>query len=122
MVLGGPTIASAQDSAATPVESYTADVRVERNGTLRVAETLKPAGDGGPVERRLVTREHLLDDVDHVVQVVNVEAKVGGATVPTVTTVAGDVTTITVQGKDKTGDVTLTYDVRGAVSQTETGT
>ncbi|HEY6740330.1 MAG TPA: DUF2207 domain-containing protein, partial [Actinopolymorphaceae bacterium] len=101
---------------------YAAEVHVEQDGTLRVAETLKTAGTSGAIERRLVTRAHLLDDVDHVVEVAEVKAKVGGATVPTVTTVAGDVTTITVQGKDKTGDVTLTYEVRGAVWQTEAGT
>ncbi|WP_020576503.1 DUF2207 domain-containing protein [Actinopolymorpha alba] len=131
-VVGAPTLASAKiASTAAKLTSYTSDVRVNRDGTLRVSETWRAGGGGDTVDRQVVTRWHLPDDVDHVVEISNVKAVVAGdpsatgGTPAAVSALAdGDVTTLSVSvpARRTPATVKVTYDVRGAVAATSVGT
>jgi hypothetical protein len=124
--LGWLTLSSTQVMAAPQADlaipSYTSDVRVDQDGQLEVSEVWKLTGASGTFTRFMVTREHLPDDVDHVQQISDVEAKAGGATKPTTVETDGDVTKVAIGELDGDVELTLTYSVRGAVSNTVNGT
>jgi len=62
--------ADATSAAADPVvTNYNSQVRVERDGLLRVAETWKLSNVNGTFTRFIVTRDHLPDDIDHVQEI-----------------------------------------------------
>ena len=124
--LGWITLSSTQVMAAPAADpaipSYDSQVRVEPDGQLQVSEVWKLTGASGTFSRFMVTREHLPDDVDHVQEISDVEAKVGGETKQTELKTDGDITTVAIGGLDGDVDLTLTYSVRGAVSTTVNGT
>lgn len=95
---------------------------MDEDGQLEVSEVWKLSGASGTFSRFFVTREHLPDDVDHVQQISDVEAKAGGASKQATVKTDGDVTSVAVG--DVKGDVelTMTYTVRGAVAETVNGT
>ncbi|WP_405064169.1 DUF2207 domain-containing protein [Kribbella sp. NBC_01505] len=120
---GVPAGAATTHATADPVvTSYAAQVRVEEDGLLRVAETWKLSNVTGTFSRFLLTRQHLADDIDHVQEVGDLKVKAGGADKKAEQKVEGDVTSIAVG--DLSGDTQLdvTYTVKGAVSKTLNGT
>ncbi len=120
---GVPAGATTTHSTADPVvSSYSAQVRVEEDGLLRVAETWKLSNVTGTFSRFLLTRRHLADDIDHVQQIGDLKVKAGGADKNAEQKVEGDVTSIAVG--DLSGDTQLdvSYTVKGAVAKTLNGT
>jgi len=120
---GVPAGATTTHSTADPVvTSYSAQVRVEEDGLLRVAETWKLSNVTGTFSRFLLTRRHLADDIDHVQQINDLSVKAGGTEKKTEQKVEGDVTSIAVG--DLSGDTQLdvSYTVKGAVAKTLNGT
>lgn len=104
------------------VTSYDSEVRVERDGTLRVAETWKLTGLTGTFTRHIVSREHLPDDVDHVLKVSELTVKAGDAAKTSEITTEGDTTSIAVGDVNGSVDLTFDYQVRGAVAKALNGT
>ncbi|NIK54429.1 DUF2207 domain-containing protein [Kribbella shirazensis] len=118
--------AGAAESSATAdpvVTNYDSQVRVERDGLLRVAETWKLSNVNGTFTRFLVTRDHLPDDVDHVQQVGDLQVKAGGQDKKAELKTEGDVTSIAVPDiTSGTTQLEVTYTVKGAVAETLDGT
>jgi hypothetical protein len=123
-VPAGAAGADATSSAADPVvTNYDSQVRVERDGLLRVAETWKLSDVTGTFTRFIVTRDHLPDDIDHVQEIGDLQVKSGGQDKKAEVKVEGDVTSIAVP--DVSGGTTqldVTYTVKGAVAKTLDGT
>ena len=120
---GGPAGATGMGDAADPVvTNYDSEIRVDRDGALKVSESWKLSNVTGTFTRFVVTRDHLPDDVDHVQRIEDLQVKAGGATKQTEITTDGEVTSIAVA--DVSGDAQLdfTYTVRGAVAKTLNGT
>jgi hypothetical protein len=104
------------------VTNYDSEIRVERDGLLRVSETWKLSNVSGTFTRFVVTRDHLADDIDHVQKIEDLQVKSGGQTKKSEQTTSGDITSIAVA--DVSGDTQLdfTYTVRGAVAKVLNGT
>ncbi len=124
--LGWITLASAQvmaaPSADPTITSYDSEVRLEPDGQLQVSEVWKLTGASGTFTRFLVTREHLPDDVDHVQEISDLEVKAGGTAKSADVSTDGDITSIAVSDVNGQAELTMTYSVRGAVSNTVNGT
>ncbi|TCC04059.1 DUF2207 domain-containing protein [Kribbella soli] len=123
-VPAGAAGADATSAAADPVvTNYDSQVRVERDGLLRVAETWKLSDVNGTFTRFIVTRDHLPDDIDHIQEIGDLQVKAGGQDKKADVKVEGDVTSIAVP--DVSGGTTqldVTYTVKGAVAKTLDGT
>ena len=120
---GGQAVATGMGDAADPVvTNYDSEIRVDRDGALKVSESWKLSNVSGTFTRFVVTRDHLPDDVDHVQQIEDLQVKAGGETKQTELTTDGEVTSVAVA--DVAGDTQLdfTYTVRGAVAKTLNGT
>ncbi|TWD81586.1 putative membrane protein DUF2207 [Kribbella amoyensis] len=113
---------SATDAADPVVTNFDSEIRVDRDGALKVSESWKLSNVTGTFTRFVVTRDHLPDDVDHVQKVEDLQVKAGGETKKAEQSTDGDITSIAVE--DVTGDAQLefTYTVRGAVAKTLNGT
>jgi hypothetical protein len=109
-------------SADPVVTNYDTEIRVERDGLLKVSESWKLSNVSGTFTRFVVTRDHLPDDVDHVQKIEDLQVKAAGQDKKSELTTNGDVTSIAVA--DISGDTQLdvTYTVRGAVAETLNGT
>ncbi|MFC5267687.1 DUF2207 domain-containing protein [Kribbella qitaiheensis] len=109
-------------SADPVVTNYDTEIRVERDGLLKVSESWKLSNVSGTFTRFVVTRDHLPDDVDHVQEIEDLQVKAAGQDKKSELTTNGDVTSIAVA--DISGDTQLdfTYTVRGAVAETLNGT
>jgi hypothetical protein len=123
----GILFAGAQAAVSAPqadpvITSYESDVRVERDGVLKVTETWKLKDQTDTFTRHLVTREHEPDDVDHVLEVEDVQVKAGGADKKAEVSTDGDVTSVAVGGVAGASELEFTYTVRGAVAKTLNGT
>lgn len=115
--------ATANRGSADPVvTNFDSEIRVERDGLLKVSESWKLSNVTGTFTRFVVTRDHLPDAVDHVQKVEGLEVKSGGQAKKFEQSVKGDVTSIAVA--DVSGDTQLdfTYTVRGAVAKVLNGT
>ncbi|GAA0599024.1 DUF2207 domain-containing protein [Kribbella sandramycini] len=120
---GVPAGATATDGTADPVvTSYNATVRVEEDGLLRVSETWKLSEVTGTFSRFVLTRRHLADDVDHVQELGDVQAKVGGAAKNVELKEDGDVTAMAVGDLQGSTQLDISYTVKGAVAKTLNGT
>ncbi|MFI6827789.1 MULTISPECIES: DUF2207 domain-containing protein [unclassified Kribbella] len=120
---GLPAGATGSSGAADPVvTNFDSQIRVERDGLLRVSETWKLSNVTGTFTRFVVTRDHLPDDVDHVQEIQDLQVKSGGEDKQAELSTDGDVTSVAVA--DISGDTQLdfTYTVKGAVAQTLNGT
>jgi hypothetical protein len=119
-----PADAAGGSSAADPVvTNYDSQVRVERDGLLRVAETWKLSNVTGTFTRFVVTRRHLPDDIDHVQEISDVQVKAGGQDKQPEVKTDGDVTSIAVPNVDSsTTQLEFSYTVKGAVAKTLDGT
>ena len=109
-------------SADPVVTNYDTEIRVERDGLLKVSESWKLSNVSGTFTRFVVTREHLPDDVDHVQEIEDLQVKAAGQDKKSELTTNGDISSIAVA--DISGDTQLdfTYTVRGAVAETLNGT
>jgi hypothetical protein len=109
-------------SADPVVTNYDTEIRVERDGLLKVSESWKLSNVSGTFTRFVVTREHLPDDVDHVQKIEDLQVKAAGQDKKSELTTNGDISSIAVA--DISGDTQLdfTYTVRGAVAETLNGT
>ncbi|TDO58130.1 putative membrane protein DUF2207 [Kribbella sp. VKM Ac-2571] len=116
--------ADATGAAADPVvTNYDSQVRVERDGLLRVAETWKLSDVTGTFTRFIVTRDHLPDDIDHVQEIGDLQVKAGGQDKKAELKTDGDVTSIAVPDiSGATTQLDVTYTVKGAVAKTLDGT
>jgi len=116
--------ADATSAAADPVvTNYDSQVRVERDGLLRVAETWKLSNVNGTFTRFIVTRDHLPDDIDHVQEIGDLTVKAGGQDKKAELKTEGDVTSIAVPDVSSgTTQLDFTYTVKGAVAKTLDGT
>ncbi|WBQ04546.1 DUF2207 domain-containing protein [Kribbella sp. CA-293567] len=114
--------AGATATADPVVTNFDATIRVERDGSLKVAETWKLSNVTGTFTRFVVTRDHLPDDVDHVQKIEDLQVKSGGTDKEKELTSNGDISSIAVA--DLSGDTQLdfTYTVKGAVADTLNGT
>src|SRR4051794_22668683 len=123
-VPAGATGTSGTGAAADPVvTNYDSQVRVERDGLLRVAETWKLSNVNGTFTRFIVTRDHLPDDVDHVQQIGDLQVKAGGQDKKAEVKTDGDVTSIAVPDVTSgTTQLDFSYTVKGAVAKTLDGT
>ncbi|TDW90731.1 MULTISPECIES: DUF2207 domain-containing protein [Kribbella] len=123
-VPAGAAGADATSAAADPVvTNYDSQVRVERDGLLRVAETWKLSNVTGTFTRFVVTRDHLPDDIDHVQEIGDLQVKVGGQDKKAELKTEGDVTSIAVPDiSGATTQLDVTYTVKGAVAKTLDGT
>jgi hypothetical protein len=123
-VPAGAAGADATSAAADPVvTNYDSQVRVERDGLLRVAETWKLSNVTGTFTRFVVTRDHLPDDIDHVQEIGDLQVKVGGQDKKAELKTEGDVTSIAVPDiGGATTQLDVTYTVKGAVAKTLDGT
>ena len=109
-------------SADPVVTNYDTEIRVERDGLLKVSESWKLSNVSGTFTRFVVTREHRPDDVDHVQEIEDLQVKAAGQDKKSELTTNGDISSIAVA--DISGDTQLdfTYTVRGAVAETLNGT
>ncbi|MFG1626991.1 DUF2207 domain-containing protein [Kribbella sp. NPDC049227] len=121
---GLPAGATGSNGAADPVvTNFDSQIRVERDGLLRVSETWKLSNVTGTFTRFVVTRDHLPDDIDHVQEIQDLQVKSGGEEKQAELSTDGDVTSMAVA--DVSGGNTqldFTYTVKGAVAQTLNGT
>ncbi|WP_328524151.1 DUF2207 domain-containing protein [Kribbella sp. NBC_00359] len=118
-----PAGAAGSGSAADPaVTSFDSQVRVERDGLLRVSETWKLSNVSGTFTRFIVTRDHLPDDVDHVQEIGDLTVKAGGQDKQADVKTDGDVTSVAVADVSGTTQLDFTYTVKGAVAKTLNGT
>ncbi|WP_132291825.1 DUF2207 domain-containing protein [Kribbella sp. VKM Ac-2568] len=120
---GVPAGASGTAGSADPVvTSYDTEIRVERDGLLKVSESWKLSNVSGTFTRFVVTREHLPDDVDHVQEIEDLQVKAAGQDKKSELNTNGDISSMAVA--DISGDTQLdfTYTVRGAVAETLNGT
>src|SRR4051794_17155096 len=123
-VPAGATGTSGTGAAADPVvTNYDSQVRVERDGLLRVAETWKLSNVNGTFTRFIVTRDHLPDDIDHVQEIGDLQVRAGGQDKKADVKTDGDVTSIAVPGIDSgTTELDFSYTVKGAVATVLDGT
>jgi hypothetical protein len=123
-VPAGATSSSGTGAAADPVvTNYDSQVRVERDGLLRVAETWKLSNVNGTFTRFIVTRDHLPDDIDHVQEIGDLQVKAGGQDKKADVKTDGDVTSIAVPDLDSgTTELDFSYTVKGAVATVLDGT
>src|SRR3979409_697802 len=70
--------AGATGQADPVVTNYDSEIRVERDGLLKVSESWKLSNVTGTFTRHIVTREHLADDIDHVQKIEDLQVKSGG--------------------------------------------
>jgi len=99
------------------VTNYDSQVRVERDGLLRVAETWKLSNVNGTFTRFIVTQDHLPDDIDHVQEIGDLTVKAGGQDKKAELKTEGDVTSIAVPDVSSgTTQLDFTYTVKGAVA------
>ncbi|MBP2354843.1 hypothetical protein JOF29_005953 [Kribbella aluminosa] len=123
---GAAASGAAAGSSATAdpvVTNYDSQVRVERDGLLRVSETWKLSNVNGTFTRFVVTRDHLDNDIDHVQEIGDLQVKAGGQDKKTEVKTDGDVTSIAVPDvTSSTTQLDFTYTVKGAVSKTLDGT
>ncbi|HEY3561892.1 MAG TPA: DUF2207 domain-containing protein [Kribbella sp.] len=119
-----PAGAAGSSATADPVvTNYDSQVRVERDGLLRVAETWKLSNVNGTFTRFIVTRDHLPDDVDHVQEIGDLQVKAGGQDKKAEVKTDGDVTSIAVPDVTSgTTQLDFSYTVKGAVAKTLDGT
>jgi hypothetical protein len=118
-----PAGAAGSGSAADPaVTSFDSQVRVERDGLLRVSETWKLSNVSGTFTRFIVTRDHLPDDVDHLQEIGDLNVKAGGQDKQTDVKTDGDVTSVAIADVSGTTQLDFTYTVKGAVAKTLNGT
>ncbi|MFD7160317.1 DUF2207 domain-containing protein [Kribbella sp. NPDC059898] len=120
----GTGAAAGSSATADPVvTNYDSQVRVERDGLLRVSETWKLSNVNGTFTRFVVTRDHLDNDIDHVQEIGDLQVKAGGQDKKTEVKTDGDVTSIAVPDvTSSTTELDFTYTVKGAVSKTLDGT
>jgi predicted membrane protein DUF2207 len=120
---GVPAGATGSHGAADPVvTNFDSQIRVERDGLLRVSETWKLSNVTGTFTRFVVTREHLPDDIDHLQKIEDLKVTAGGQAKKTETSTDGDVTSIAVSDVSGATELDFTYTVRGAVSKALNGT
>ena len=118
-----PAGAAGTGTAADPmVTNFDSQVRVERDGLLKVSETWKLSNVNGTFTRFIVTRDHLPDDVDHVQQIEDLQVKAGGEDKQTEVKTDGDVTSVAIPDVNGTTELNFTYTVKGAVAKTLNGT
>jgi len=118
-----PAGAAGSGPAADPVvTNFDSQIRVERDGLLRVSETWKLSNVTGTFTRFLVTRDHLPDDVDHLQDVEDLKVKAGGQDKQTDVKTDGDVTSVAIADVSGTTQLDFTYTVKGAVAKTLNGT
>jgi hypothetical protein len=123
VLTGVPAGATGSHGSADPVvTNYDSEIRVERDGLLKVSETWKLSNVTGTFTRFVVTREHLPDDIDHVQKIEDLQVKAGGQDKQTEVSTDGDVTSIAVADVSGTSELNFTYTVRGAVAKTLNGT
>ncbi len=122
------TTASARDAAdQAQIQSYQATVRVEKNGSLHVAETVVydfSVTSASAVKREIVTRESYDAESDRVYALGNVVVDAVQTDVDATITTDGGRAAIDVEfSEPQTDTVTLTfnYDVAGAVAETADG-
>ncbi|MGZ0148776.1 DUF2207 domain-containing protein [Kribbella sp. WER1] len=120
----GTGAAAGSNATADPVvTNYDSQVRVERDGLLRVSETWKLSNVNGTFTRFVVTRDHLDNDIDHVQEIGDLQVKAGGQDKKPEVKTDGDVTSIAVPDvTSSTTQLDFTYTVKGAVSKTLDGT
>jgi hypothetical protein len=123
-VPAGAAGTSGSGAAADPVvTNYDSQVRVERDGLLRVAETWKLSNVNGTFTRFIVTRDHLPDDIDHVQEIGDLQVKAGGQDKKAEIKTDGDVTSIAVPDINSgTTELDFSYTVKGAVATVLDGT
>jgi len=115
--------ATAGSATADPVvTNYDSEIRVDRDGLLKVSETWKLSNVTGTFTRFLVTRDHLQDDVDHVQKIEDLQVKAGDGVLKSEQTTDGDITSIAVADVAGVTQLDFTYTVRGAVAKTLNGT
>lgn len=120
---GLPAGATGSNGAADPVvTNFDSQIRVERDGLLRVSETWKLSNVTGTFTRFVVTRDHLPDDVDHVQEIQDLQVKSGGEDKQAELSTDGDVTSMAVADISGNTELDFTYTVKGAVAQTLNGT
>ena len=118
-----PAAAAGAGTAADPVvTNFDSQVRVERDGQLKVSETWKLSNVTGTFTRFVVTRYHLPDDVDHVQEIEDLKVKAGGQDKQAELKTDGDVTSVAVADVSGTTELDFTYTVKGAVAKTLNGT
>jgi hypothetical protein len=118
-----PAGATGSGAAADPVvTNFDSQIRVERDGLLRVSETWKLSNVSGTFTRFVVTRDHLPDDIDHVQEIGDLQVKAGGQDKKTEVKTDGDVTSVAVENVTGTTELDFTYTVKGAVAKTLNGT
>ncbi|MBA3233594.1 MAG: DUF2207 domain-containing protein, partial [Propionibacteriales bacterium] len=127
LTAAGPTSAVVAEEDSSRVQSYQGTVRVEKDGSLHVAETVTYDFGGTPtstVRRDIVTRENYDSDHDRVYELSNVAVDAGQADVAATVTASDEVAAVVVEFAVAQSDaVTMSfdYDVAGAVAQTADG-
>jgi hypothetical protein len=114
--------AGATPAADPVVTNFDSTIRVERDGSLKVAETWKLSNVTGTFTRFVVTRDHLPDDVDHVQKIEDLQVKSGGAEKEKELSTTGDISSIAVANLSGDTQLEFTYTVKGAVAETLNGT
>src|SRR6266536_1292648 len=120
---GVPAGATGSHDAANPVvTNFDSQIRVERDGLLRVSETWRLSNVSETFTRFVVTREHLPDDIDHVQKIEDLKVTAGGQAKKTESSTDGDVTSIAVEDISGATELNFSYTVKGAVSKALNGT
>jgi uncharacterized protein (TIGR04222 family) len=116
-------MAASPAHAADKLAAYNATVKVLQDGGLQVTATLKPS-DTFPstITQRIATRERLVDNRERVFQLGDVAASNAGKSIDVTVTTDGDYRVVTIPTEGLTGDLTLTYTVRGAAARESDGT
>jgi hypothetical protein len=114
--------AGATGQADPVVTNYDSEIRVERDGVLKVSETWKLSNVTGTFTRHIVTREHLANDIDHVQKIEDLQVKTGGTSKKVELTNDGDVTSVAVPDVGGVTQLDFTYTVRGATADALNGT
>ena len=118
-----PAAAAGAGAAADPVvTNFDSQIRVERDGLLKVSETWKLSNVTGTFTRFIVTRDHQPDDVDHVQEISDLQVKSGGQDKQSEVKTDGDVTSVAVADVSGNTELNFTYTVKGAVAKTLNGT
>ena len=109
--LAGGTPAQAADA----IDTYTAVVKVEADGTLQVTATLT-AAEGFPdtLTQRFATSERLVDNQERLYDITDVTAKSEDADLKPSVKRDGDYEVVEIDSGDATGPITLSYTVDGA--------
>ncbi len=103
--------------------SFVVDSTLQKDGTLHVTQTLTFAGAApGTLTQKLATRENAMGDRQYLFDIAQITAKSGGKNLAPTVDHGDDFTTITVNTKDVSGPIVMTYTVDGAVRKTEEGT